>query len=255
MSWTVDAWGNMTNQTGTKGTCNNFSSSVGTNNQLQSGYTYDAAGNMTYDGFHHYTYDAENRITAVDSGSTASYVYNENGQRVRKNTGSSFTEYIYGPNGAVQAEWDGSDWPFQYVYAGNKLIAEYTPTLTKFIHPDHLGSTRLVTGVSKVVQDNIDYDPFGQQNTGASQTTHKFTGKERDSESGLDHFQFRNYSSSMGRWMIPDPAGMMAVDIGSPQTLNRYSYVLNNPLSFTDPFGLDCRLSEQFWYRGREGWD
>src|SRR5207253_871069 len=50
----------------------------------------------------------------------------------------------------------------------------------------------------------------------------------------------RHFSSSFGRFMQPDPAGMMAVDIGSPQTLNRYAYVLNNPLSFTDPFGLDC---------------
>ena len=69
---------------------------------------------------------------------------------------------------------------------------------------------------------------------------YKFTGNERDSESGLDHFQFRKFTSAMGRFMSPDPAGMMAVDIGSPQTLNRYSYVLNNPLAFTDPFGLDC---------------
>jgi YD repeat-containing protein len=68
MSWTIDAWGNMTNQTGTKGTCYNLSASVGTNNRFQGGYLYDAAGNMTYDGSHHYTYDAENRIIAVDSG-------------------------------------------------------------------------------------------------------------------------------------------------------------------------------------------
>ena len=67
-----------------------------------------------------------------------------------------------------------------------------------------------------------------------------FTGKERDAESGLDHFQFRNYASTMGRWMIPDPAGLMAVDVENPQTLNRYSYVTNNPLSFVDPLGLDC---------------
>lgn len=64
---------------------------------------------------------------------------------------------------------------------------------------------------------------------------YKITGKERDAESGLDHFQFRNYGSSMGRWMIRDPAGMMAVDIDSPQTLNRYAYVLNNSLSLVDP--------------------
>jgi RHS repeat-associated protein len=66
------------------------------------------------------------------------------------------------------------------------------------------------------------------------------TGKERDGESGLDYFIHRHYASTMGRFMQPDPAGMMAVDIGSPQTLNRYTYVLNNPLSLVDPFGLDC---------------
>jgi RHS repeat-associated protein len=72
-----------------------------------------------------------------------------------------------------------------------------------------------------------------------SETT-RYTGKERDTESGLDHFQFRSYASTMGRWMSPDPAGMMAADIEFPQTLNRYAYVNNNPLGFTDPLGLDC---------------
>jgi RHS repeat-associated protein len=68
----------------------------------------------------------------------------------------------------------------------------------------------------------------------------RYTGKERDIESGLDHFQFRSYSSTMGRWMSPDPAGMQAVDISNPQSLNRYAYVQNNPVSFVDPLGLDC---------------
>src|SRR5271156_6052316 len=66
------------------------------------------------------------------------------------------------------------------------------------------------------------------------------TGKERDSESGNDYFGARYYASSMGRFMSPDPAGMMAADIEFPQSLNRYAYVWNNPLSFTDPTGLDC---------------
>jgi RHS repeat-associated protein len=65
-------------------------------------------------------------------------------------------------------------------------------------------------------------------------------GKERDAESGNDYFGARYYGSSMGRFMSPDPAGMMAADIEFPQSLNRYAYVWNNPLSFTDPTGLDC---------------
>jgi len=69
----------------------------------------------------------------------------------------------------------------------------------------------------------------------------KFTGKERDSESGLDNFEARYLGSSLGRFMSPDPMGGKTQD---PQSLNRYAYVRNNPLKFTDPsgmnFGLPC---------------
>jgi RHS repeat-associated protein len=227
----------------TGGTCYTFSSSAGTNNQL-TGYSYDAAGNMTYDGVHHYTYDAENRITQVDSGSTASYVYNENGKRVRKNTGSSWTEYYYGPNGSVQNEYNGT-WPVQYVYAGSQLIAEYTTSTTEFIFADHLGSTRLVTGVNQSVLDSLDYYPYGLQFSGASVTTHKFTGKERDTESGNDYFGARYYASAMGRFMSPDWAAKATpvpyAKLDNPQSLNLYAYVGNNPLSRMDPDGhIDC---------------
>ncbi|OLE97457.1 MAG: hypothetical protein AUG75_08110 [Cyanobacteria bacterium 13_1_20CM_4_61_6] len=70
--------------------------------------------------------------------------------------------------------------------------------------------------------------------------THKFTGLERDSESNLDHTWFRQYSSPIGRWMRPDPAGLAAVDPFNPQSWNRYVYVLNNPLAYRDPLGLEC---------------
>lgn len=72
---------------------------------------------------------------------------------------------------------------------------------------------------------------------------HKFTSKERDTESGLDNFGARYYSSSMGRFTIPDwAANATAVpyaDFGNPQSLNLYSYVKNNPTTFGDPDGHD----------------
>jgi RHS repeat-associated protein len=56
---------------------------------------------------------------------------------------------------------------------------------------------------------------------------------------GLYDFLFRQHASSQGRWLVPDPAGMAAVDPTNPQTWNRYAYVSNNPLSNVDPVGLD----------------
>jgi RHS repeat-associated protein len=64
------------------------------------------------------------------------------------------------------------------------------------------------------------------------------TGKERDTESGLDHFQFRSYASTMGRWTSPDPGWFLAADLANPQTWNEYAYVTNNPLIMVDPLGL-----------------
>jgi RHS repeat-associated protein len=67
-----------------------------------------------------------------------------------------------------------------------------------------------------------------------------FTGKERDSESGNDYFGARYYGSSMGRFMSPDPSGLAFANPGNPQSLNLYSYALNNPLINIDPTGMEC---------------
>ena len=92
LSWTYDAWGNRTDQTETSGvSCFTFHAAADTNNRLV-GYSYDAAGNMTSDGNHTYTYDAENRIIAVDGGA-ATYLYDALGRRTSKKIGTSFTDY------------------------------------------------------------------------------------------------------------------------------------------------------------------
>jgi RHS repeat-associated protein len=81
-----------------------------------------------------------------------------------------------------------------------------------------------------------------------------FTGKERDAETGLDYFLARYYSGAQGRFLSPDefkggpddaltgaditpPGPLPYADIGNPQTLNKYAYVINNPLRYTDPDG------------------
>jgi RHS repeat-associated protein len=69
----------------------------------------------------------------------------------------------------------------------------------------------------------------------------QFTGKERDTESGLDYFGARYYASSMGRWMSPDwaakPEAVPYSKLDDPQSLNLYGYVRNNPLSKADKDG------------------
>jgi len=82
---------------------------------------------------------------------------------------------------------------------------------------------------------------LGLQSTAAlNRIGSRSTGKERDAESGLDYFGARYYASNMGRMMSPDPSGLAYADPTNPQSFNLYAYVMNNPLSNTDPDGLSC---------------
>ena len=108
------------------------------------------------------------------------------------------------------------------LFAG-ALHVQYKGTTTYFLHRDHWGSTRLVTALDQSVSDNLDYLPFGEQIAGDTGTTHKFTGKERDAETGLDYFGARYDSGVQGRFTSPDKpfADQHAED---PQSWNLYSY-------------------------------
>jgi RHS repeat-associated protein len=110
---------------------------------------------------------------------------------------------------------------------------------TSYYHGDRLGSAQLTTSENGYPTWSSTYLPFGQEWNPAITVNHyKFTGKERDSESGLDNFGARYYSSQFGRFLTPDPAGASATCLLNPQTQDRYAYVTNNPVNRTDPTGL-----------------
>jgi RHS repeat-associated protein len=120
--------------------------------------------------------------------------------------------------------------------AGDALLPENTTT---YYHGDQLGSARMLTAGGGWAVWSEGYTPYGQQiytPQVSPPNYYKFTGKERDSESGNDYFGARYYASSMGRFMSPDQP-FYSGQLDNPQDLNLYSYVHNNPLSKTDPDG------------------
>ena len=246
-SYTADGsngqFGNMTCMVNgqTVGLCPQFTFSSSTNHITTAGYTYDAAGNVTNDGVHAYTWDAEGRIATVDAGSTATYTYDALGRRVEGDVnGDSEYFYIYDPLGnLLDAPLGvlGEDELTEPV--AGRVLASYTNgrSVTYFKHPNALGSWGLITAHDGSVPQDQLYYPWGQTWTSghylfepnwAAMTYY-------NPESNLFLTPARSYGSTPGRWMSPDPLGG---DITNPQSLNRYAYALNNPTSFIDPLGL-----------------
>jgi RHS repeat-associated protein len=104
--------------------------------------------------------------------------------------------------------------------------------LQYYRHPDWLGTTRLATSPGRGVVYDGAVAPFGEAyaQTGNIQG-YSFTGQEQEVALELFDFAYREYHTTQGRWISPDPAGLAAVDPADPQTWNRYAYVRNNPLN------------------------
>ena len=105
-----------------------------------------------------------------------------------------------------------------------------------FYHPDHLGSTSLVTDEQGHVVEYVEYTPYGtiHHREGSVNVPQKFTGQRLDSSTGLYYYHGRYYDPQLGRFTQPDP---YIQDPSDPQFLNRYSYVRNNPVNLVDPSG------------------
>jgi RHS repeat-associated protein len=199
-------------------------------------YSYDAAGNVTNDGAHSYTYDSGNRLASVDGGSTSSYGYDHQNRRFKKTIGSTVTHYIW-QGSQVIAEHDAATGGviFNYVYSGGRLIAGMGGGVINWCLSDRL-STRLVLDSSGNVVGQQAHLAFGEDfaESGAQQKQH-FTTYERDSESGTDYAVTRQYAQTVGRFLQIDPA---ACNNDNPQTLNKYGYVHNDPVNLSDPDGM-----------------
>ena len=249
----IDAWGNLIQTSPIAGTAAfpmsvNQQVSVSQNQFTLNGYSYDPAGNVLTDGLSSgcsgsgYTWNAE-ELASCTNGTT--YTYNGDGERVKKSSG---TLYWGGQSGGALIESDLSgNLTSEYIFFNGRRIArrDLSPLTVYYYFSDHLGSSSVITDAAGSIKNESDYYPFGGESSIVNTVPnhYKFTGKERDAESGNDYFGARYYASSMGRFMSPDwsakeePVPYAKLD--DPQSLNLYAYVLNNPLTSEDPDGHD----------------
>ncbi len=222
---------------GGSGYCPNWSFNTATNQINTTGFTYDAAGNLTADGTHTYSWDAEGRLLSVDSG-TEAYAYNVLGQRVQKRVNGVYTNSAHDAFGRLIYHDTGTSQSQIFQWLGSKMIGYYT-TWERYAHTNALGSVAALTDVNGNLYQDTVYDPWGRfWEYSGTMEEYQFAGmQDRDTETGLDPTPNRMFSGQFGRWLSPDP---LAGDITNPQSLNRYAYALNNPTTNTDPTGLSC---------------
>jgi RHS repeat-associated protein len=255
-SFTIDAWGNLTAKTPTLCSAEQLSSTASARNQLAAA-TYDSAGNAIANNGLNYTYDAEGRIT---SASGTSYIYDGASERVAK-TGTLYWKGT-GSEALVESSATNTN-PTRYIFFNGKRIARIDPgaTTAKYYVQDNVGSTALVTDyLGNPLSESLFFPYGGEQAILTNDSnTYKFTGKQRDPETGLDDFGARYYASNLGRFMSPDwaakPVTVPYATFGDPQTLNLYSYVENGPLNRVDADGHAANKSgiENNWLGFDEG--
>ncbi len=245
LQWTYDRYGNRLTQSQTYDAppTNSVTVSATTNQITGSPYAYDANGNMTNDGNNTLVYDAENRVlSATNGGASGTYTYDGNSLRVKKASGSTTTVYIFSGSKVI-AEYDngaGVGSPSrEYIYSGGTLLAKIDSSGTKYYHRDHL-SNRVVTDSSGNALEQLGHYPFGESWYNASNDKLLFTTYERDAESGNDYAMARYNVNRLGRFSSPDP---MAGSTSNPQSLNHYTFGLNDPVNLADPLGLDTTQS------------
>jgi RHS repeat-associated protein len=199
--------------------------------------TYDNNGNLTYDGYHHYTWDGEGNLATLDNNGDT---YDALNRRVERNNGSGYTEVVYGPAGNKLALMNGQTATKVFAPLSGGATAVYNSSgLQYYRHPDWLGSSRVASTPTRGLYYQGEYAPFGENYAETGTTDRNFTGQNQDMVPDLYDFLYREYHPIQGRWISPDRAGMAVADPTNPQSWDRYTYLLNNPLQYIDPLGLN----------------
>ncbi|MEW6364477.1 MAG: RHS repeat-associated core domain-containing protein [Acidobacteriota bacterium] len=158
--------------------------------------------------------------------------------------GSEITYYIYSFDGRLLAEYDSDGYCNRdYIYAGNRLIAEYKPKvgIYHFYTPDQINTTRIITDQAGQIAYSAAHGPFGNEQitwVDKYNPALKFSGKERDPDTTFDYFGARYFASTQRRWISPDPIVGVGDAMAIPQRWNLYAYVANNPITYLDPNGM-----------------
>jgi RHS repeat-associated protein len=235
---------------------------TGAGNQVTSDgswtYSYDAEGNLVKKSKGSnaetwtYGYDNQNHLLwakdqATDGGTTltlATYSYDALGNRIEKDVWTqasgttTVTRFAYDDQGNVWADLNSSN-QLQtrrvYLDGEDQPAARVSGGAVAWYLVDRQGSVRDITDGSGAVQDHLGYDAFGRlvsESNAAFGDRYKYTGREYDSETGLQYNRARYYDAGTGRWTSQDPLGFGAGDA------NLYRYVGNHPTTARDPSGL-----------------
>lgn len=213
--------------------------------------TYDANGNLTFDGSFTYCYDAESRLTGILSAGTcasptttvASYAYDAQGRRKSKTVGGVTTVFVTDVDNREVIEYAGSGGATQAWYAyglgANEVLNRMNVSAgtRQTMIPDRQGS---IFGLldSGGALAKAGYQSFGE-NPSMITGSFRYTGQRFDAEtagstnqpSGLYYYRARMYSPALGRFLQADPIGYAGGG-------HLYAYVGNDPLNGVDPNGL-----------------
>ncbi len=215
-------------------------------------FTYDLNGNMIKNGDTRIEYNAINKPTKIKTkDTTITFTYDMNGNRYQKS--EKFTDTYYIGKGYEYTEDGNRNKTHKYlIYANGKVVTVHTESSqidyqtgkertthnTQYLHYDSLGSVDTITNQQGSVVERMAYKPFGEQidltKLGKSITNRGYTGHEHIKGTDFIHMNARLYDPTIGRFLSADTVIQAPYD---SQSYNRYSYVRNNPLKYTDPTG------------------
>jgi len=243
LAWNHDGFGNLTQQSVTKGQMTGFTLGINGATNRVTGQNYDANGNWLGSWGQSQTYDVDNRVhTASSTQHQETYLYSARNERmVSKRDQDRHRVHFYGADGLllgiytleITQQNPSYTYPVRLadqerIYFGGRLMqigGEWVAT-------DRLGS------VVRKGTTNYKYAPYGQEIGGATDNdTVKFATYTRDTASGLDYALNRYYKPEWGRFTSPDPY-QASGGPADPGSWNRYTYVGGDPANNHDPNGL-----------------
>lgn len=270
-TYTYDVWGNIKSKTGIGHYCYDTSktnrltavwSGASCTGTQQYTLGYDNNGNVSNDGKHTFTYTAFDKPSRISKGSNyTDFAYGPDRQLYRRtdvrNSQTTDSFYIDGlyervtlPSGVIEHKF----------YVGNAVITKRSNNAHDelYLHKDNQGSTISISNSAGTVLQQFIYDPWGRQYSVSTNslfstysnpgTSKGYTGHNMVNDFEVIHMGGRTYNPHLGRFMQADPFVQAPANL---QNYNRYSYVLNNPMSYTDPSGYFFKklgkFIKQYW--------